>query len=495
MNFAPVKLRRFWFASIRRQVMLSFAAVSVLVMLSFGYGILEQERNFLRKQSIDYAQGLAHTVAVSSASWVVANDVVGLQEVLASVGRTRSLRYALVLSSEGRVLASSQPKNVGLFVSDALSRKLLDATAPKPMVLLDNAAMIDVAEPVMLGGRMVGWVRIGFGRDEMQANLRKVERTGYLMMIVSIVATMLVALALSGRVTGRLQQLVDVANQIHAGRRDARAQVSGSDEVSVLADNFNTMLNELEKSERGLAARGNALSRANADLMRFAEISAHHLMEPSRRLSVYGQNLRERIDAISDLRQDSEVRNSLEYIERDAARLRNLVRDIQLYLAASEPRGVVCEEDANAVVAALERRLAQRLQEQGAVLERGPLPPAMLDKPRLNDLFAVLLDNALIHACPLDPAQTLHIRIDGERGEGLSRYRVADNGPGIPAEYRERVFEIFERLTTGGEGGSGIGLSIARRIVESRHGRIWVEQGERGGVVVVFELPDRDDAE
>ena len=495
MNFIPLALRRFWFASIRRQVMLSFAAVSVLVMLLFGYGILEQERDFLRKQGIEYAQGLAHTVAVSSASWLVANDVVGLQEVLTSVGRSRSLRYALVLSTDGRVLASSQPENIGLYVNDVLSRRLIESAAPKPQILLDNAVMIDVAEPVMAGSRLVGWVRIGFGRDEMAANLRKVELAVTLMMAVAIVATLLVALSLSGRVTGRLQQLVDVANQIHAGRRDARAKVTGSDEVSALADNFNTMLNELEKSERGLAARGNALSRANTDLTRFAEISAHHLMEPSRRLSSYSKNLREHLDAIPELHLDNEVRTSIAYIERDAARLRNLVRDIQLYLAASEPRGEVREEDANAVVAALEQRLAQRLAEQGATIEHSQLPSAVLDKSRLNDLFAVLLDNALIHARPLDPAQSLRIRIGGERGAGLSRYRVSDNGPGIPAEYRERVFEIFERLTAGGEGGSGIGLSIARRIVESRHGRIWIEQVDQGGAAVVFELPDRESVE
>jgi signal transduction histidine kinase len=196
------------------------------------------------------------------------------------------------------------------------------------------------------------------------------------------------------------------------------------------------------------------------------------------------------MDAISDLRRDEEVRNSLDYIERDAARLRNLVRDVQLYLAASEPRGEVRREEADAVAEALAQRLAERIREQGATMERTPLPPAVLDKPRLNDLFAVLLDNALIHGRPLDPAQSLHVRIAGERGEGFSRYRVTDNGPGIPAEYRERVFEIFERMATVGEGGSGIGLSIARRIVESRHGRIWIEQGERGGTSVVFELPD-----
>jgi light-regulated signal transduction histidine kinase (bacteriophytochrome) len=166
------------------------------------------------------------------------------------------------------------------------------------------------------------------------------------------------------------------------------------------------------------------------------------------------------------------------------------VRDIQLYLAGGVPRGEVRQEGADTVVAALEHQLAPRLEESGAVIERDPLPPAVLDKPRLNDLFAVLVDNALIHARPLDPAQPLRIRISGERGDGLSRYRVADNGPGIRVEYRERVFEIFERLTAGDESGSGIGLSIARRIVESRHGRIWIEPGDQGGAAVVFELPD-----
>lgn len=232
------------------------------------------------------------------------------------------------------------------------------------------------------------------------------------------------------------------------------------------------------------------VARANADLTRFADVSAHHLIGPVRRLGSYTQLLRKELAAYPATFAEPGVQETLAYLERDAARLRILVRDIQLYLAGGVPRGEVRQEGADTVVAALEHQLAPRLEESGAVIERDPLPPAVLDKPRLNDLFAVLVDNALIHARPLDPAQPLRIRISGERGDGLSRYRVADNGPGIRVEYRERVFEIFERLTAGDESGSGIGLSIARRIVESRHGRIWIEPGDQGGAAVVFELPD-----
>ncbi|MCX7169533.1 MAG: ATP-binding protein [Proteobacteria bacterium] len=84
----------------------------------------------------------------------------------------------------------------------------------------------------------------------------------------------------------------------------------------------------------------------------------------------------------------------------------------------------------------------------------------------------------------------------------ITRHRVeycciSDSGPGIPAEYRARVSGIFERLAAGSVSvadcaGTGIGLSIARRIIESRHGRIWIENQSQGGATVVFELPDEE---
>ena len=246
---------------------------------------------------------------------------------------------------------------------------------------------------------------------------------------------------------------------------------------------------EQKNAEADLKLRGAALERANADLTRFADVSAHHLMEPTRRLTSYAQQLRSRLANLSALDGDDEVNTSLTYIERDAARLRTLVRDVQLYLAAGTPRGDVAMQDTAALLGALQQHLATQLA--SVKLDIGPLPNAMLDRPRLNDLFSLLLDNALRHGQPADPAVALNIRISGEREADLSRFRISDNGSGIPAQYLERVFGIFERLTAAGrDSGTGIGLSIARRIVESRHGRIWLENPPEGGTVVVFELPD-----
>ncbi len=233
------------------------------------------------------------------------------------------------------------------------------------------------------------------------------------------------------------------------------------------------------------------LQLANADLTRFAEISAHHLMEPIRRLTSYTQRLRNDLTPLVGQGGAEEVNTSLTFIERDAARLRNLVRDVQLYLAAGQPRGEVVSVDANGVLADIRQRLAGQLAERKICLQIEPLPAATLDRSRLNDLFTVLIENAINYGRPIDPAQVHTISISGEHLGRLSRYRICDKGPGIPVEYCERVFGIFERLTAGsGNSGTGIGLSIARRIVDSRRGRIWIENLPQGGAMVAFELPD-----
>ncbi|MCX7173214.1 MAG: DUF3365 domain-containing protein [Proteobacteria bacterium] len=256
---------------------------------------------------------------------------------------------------------------------------------------------------------------------------------------------------------------------------------------------YRLVLQQLAETE---LQRQNALiSRANADLSRFAEVSAHHLMEPTRRLTSYAQRLRARLSGNALLREDEEARVSLDTLERDADHLRGLVRDIQLYLAAGEPRGEIRVEDANAALIAVEHRFSPQIEALGVELDVGTLPPVNLDRPRLMDLFAVFLENALVHGHPVDPETPPLIRIYGERDGTLTRYHVCDNGPGIPAEYQERVFEIFERLSAAGVDGkdissTGIGLSIARRIIESRHGRIWIENLPDGGAMAVFELPD-----
>jgi light-regulated signal transduction histidine kinase (bacteriophytochrome) len=227
-----------------------------------------------------------------------------------------------------------------------------------------------------------------------------------------------------------------------------------------------------------------AIEKANAELTQFANISAHHLMEPSRRLLSFAQRLRA---GLADKIEDEDARASLGFIEQGATRMRDLVRDIERYLAASTPRGPLRQNDPAPAIAEVQKHLAGMIAASGARIEIQALCPVCLDMPRLVDLFEVLLGNALIHA---NPAVAPLVRIDGQRQEARVRLRIEDNGPGIPEEYRQRVFGVFERLAANPQAGTGIGLAIARRIVDSRGGRIWIETSPLGGAAIVCELSD-----
>jgi light-regulated signal transduction histidine kinase (bacteriophytochrome) len=115
------------------------------------------------------------------------------------------------------------------------------------------------------------------------------------------------------------------------------------------------------------------------------------------------------------------------------------------------------------------------------------LPPVHLDQPRLYDIFNILLDNALHYR---HPERTLHIEISGELKEGRVYYRIADNGIGIPADCRERVFLVFERLQANDrQESTGIGLAIVQRIIKSCHGTVSLDETPNGGTTVLFDLP------
>jgi signal transduction histidine kinase len=183
---------------------------------------------------------------------------------------------------------------------------------------------------------------------------------------------------------------------------------------------------------------------------------------------------------------DDEAVESLNFIAQQAGRLRDLLRDIQLYLAADVPLAPQETVDATRVAHDVVARHAHLIDEVRARILVTDLPPVRLDSPRLADLFGILLDNALRYRRPdILP----EISISGEMDAGAIRYRVSDNGPGIAPEFRDRVFEVFERLPPASDpAGTGVGLAIARRIVESCAGRIWIDETPGGGTTVIIEF-------
>ena len=109
----------------------------------------------------------------------------------------------------------------------------------------------------------------------------------------------------------------------------------------------------------------------------------------------------------------------------------------------------------------------------GATIEvEDQMPTVVCDPHRLRQAFENLLANALKYGCPADG--NLHVTVGGElRGDEIILH-VSDNGPGVPPEFRERIFGLFQRLETQADG-TGVGLAIVKRVAEVHGGRAWVE--------------------
>ncbi|MGZ8927472.1 MAG: EAL domain-containing protein [Methylobacter sp.] len=248
-NRNPKRQRAFFNGSIRQQLAWSFGSVALIMMIGLGSLLFDRQRDFLYSAAMQQGKSLSTSLASSSTSWVLANDIAGLKEVLQGFVGLPDLERAYILSLRGEVLSSTQPGEAGLFVTDAQSQKLL-SSAPATQVLLSNTQQIDVAAPVMAGQRHVGWARVEMSMNGVNANLRSVVITGANFIMFAALAVVSAAVLLARRLTRRLHHLMRIAAEVEKGSLNVRAHISGKDEVGVLAHGFNQMLNALSSSEQ-----------------------------------------------------------------------------------------------------------------------------------------------------------------------------------------------------------------------------------------------------
>lgn len=228
--------------------MLGVILVHAVLMSVFVFDLVERQRSFLRQQSLSQARSLTATLATNSTSWVLASDLAGMEEVIQSLASYPSLRYAMILSPEGRVLAHTDRRLVGLFVKDPVSRQLLQAGAGA-QTLTTSRFLTDVAAPILAEQHLIAWARIGLGQQENEANLRLLTWSGLFYALLAIAIGALFAFFLARSLTGGLQRLVNVTTQMRQGRRDVRALLDRQDELGKLGESVNQMLDTLLENE------------------------------------------------------------------------------------------------------------------------------------------------------------------------------------------------------------------------------------------------------
>ena len=235
-------------------------------------------------------------------------------------------------------------------------------------------------------------------------------------------------------------------------------------------------------AKRALAERARDLERSNAELEQFAYIASHDLSEPLRMVSSYLQLLRRRYHG----QLDGDADEFIDYAVDGAARMRRLIDDLLTYSRA----GRVDRPLAPVSTAEVARRVADDLRghegPHAPVVRIAELPDVMGDERQLGQLFQNLIGNAL-KFIPAD--RVPEVAVSAARDGDEWRFSVEDNGIGLDAGHAERIFRMFQRLHSRDEyPGTGIGLAIAKKVVERHGGRIWAEPRHEGGARFSFTL-------
>jgi signal transduction histidine kinase/CheY-like chemotaxis protein len=228
------------------------------------------------------------------------------------------------------------------------------------------------------------------------------------------------------------------------------------------------------------------LARAKAELEQFAHVAGHDLREPARVITVSLQLLTRRVKDTLDAEANDLIAMAQDGVTQLLERLDGLLQYSRINTRGADFQPVPCQESLAVALSVLDEAIARA----GAVVTREELPVIQGDPAQIQTLFHQLIANALTFHSP-DPPR-VHVRAERSGGEWV--FAVRDNGIGIDPKYAQRIFEIFQRLHTQAERpGVGVGLALAKRIVERHGGRIWVESEPGKGATFFFTLPNPGD--
>jgi signal transduction histidine kinase len=302
----------------------------------------------------------------------------------------------------------------------------------------------------------------------------------------ALTIALLLGLVLSWSVIGPIRRIDARLAAIAAGDFSGRVDVSNRDELGALAANVNRMNDELDRLYR-------ELETASAHKSEFLASMSHELRTPLNAIIGFSQVLRERMFGELNAKQEE----YLDDILTSAYHLLSLINDV-LDLSKVEAGQIELELAPFSLRDALESGVVmvrERASEEGVQVELAAdqeIDPVEGDERRIRQVVFNLLANAVKFTPEGGSVDVSAARVNGE-----VRVSVADTGPGVAPEDRERIFEEFQQTDVGvglGEG-TGLGLALSKRFVELHGGRIWVEGDVGAGSTFVFTLPAGTEAD
>ena len=328
--------------------------------------------------------------------------------------------------------------------------------------------MMHLAMPIKSAkGMVMGTVVINGAIDNWNSTVSTYQRYLLISLIMALFVTILVAAFLSRQIARPIVQIKSVAGKMAAGDYEQQTYIKRKDELGQLADTIDILSERLGEADE----LRESVEQNRRDF--FSNVS-HELRTPITVIKGYAEILND--GYVEDVKKQKKY---YERILRECGGMERLVSDLLIMSRMQNPEYEMEEEVFNLIALAQDalrglRVLTKEERVEFSLIYNDENALVLGDYERIRQVFVILLQNALKYA---DPETIVRVRINVEEEDLL--VEIEDEGIGIPREEWETIFEKFYRAKNHGEKeGSGIGLVVAKTIMERHHGKIWVESDE-----------------
>jgi len=454
--------------TLRARLLLAFAYVLVLVIVALEVPLALNLSRRVDAEIKSEAQGQAQLLAAS------ASGRLGERSQLDSLV-TRSARdlggRVIVVDEGGTLLADSSREGPVQDASYASRPEIARALAGRPSQGTRRSESLDeellfTAVPVVVAGRRAGAVRVTQGVDAVRQEVRNDVIALIGVGVVALLLGLAVAWFLAGSLAKPLRNLAGAARRVTDGDLDARAAAEGSAEQREVASAFNEMTGRLSGTLRAQRE--------------FVANASHQLRTPL-------TGLRLRLEAAGLKSDDPAVKRELAAAEHETQRLARLLSEL-LMLAGERERPAPQPVDVGEATAAACARWQGPAEQSGHRLDLQEGEPAEVAASAED--VAAMLDNLVENALNYSPADT-EVTLGWRSMGGSVHIEVADQGPGIEDQERERLFERFYRgeASRGGAAGTGLGLSVVEALATRWDGQAQLSNRPEGGALAELLLP------